>query len=125
MREWTIVLPWDKPPLSLNDRMHYQSKAKWTRMIRTVAWAEALRHRIPALARCRVQLVYAPRDGRVRDEDNLTATAKPLYDGIVDAAVVPDDGPVFMLKPTPRIVAPSQPPRLWLVVTELPAGGAT
>lgn len=121
VRAWTIGLPWLKPPLSLNDRMHYRTKAQWTRQIRTTAWAEALRHRVPVLARCSVQLWYAPRDRRVRDEDNLMATAKPLYDGLVDAGIVPDDGPAFMLKPSPRIVPPDGRPRLWLVVTELPA----
>jgi len=113
VREWTIPLPWTSPPLTLNAR-----KVKAVRMI---GWVEARRWRIPELARCEVQLVYAPRDSRVRDEDNLVATLKPLCDGLVDAGVVPDDGPAFMAKPTPRIAAPQRPPALWLVVTELPA----
>ncbi|MGB8386139.1 MAG: hypothetical protein WCG47_33720 [Dermatophilaceae bacterium] len=119
MREWTMSLPWPRPPLSLNDRLHWQARRRLTVQVRQAAAVLARHHRIPAMSRCEVRLLYAPRDGRVRDEDNLAATLKPLCDGLVDACVVPDDAPQFMLKPSPRVIAPQRPSALWLVVREL------
>ena len=121
LRSWVLVLPWERPPLSLNDRMHWQVRGSWVRNVRDAAHLLAIQARVPALARCRVELVYAPRDRRTRDSDNLVATLKPLCDGLVDAGVVPDDSPGFMVKPMPRIVAPQRPARLELLITELPA----
>lgn len=121
-RSWSLVLPWTRPPLSLNDRMHWQVRRSWVRSVRGVAHLLAVRARIPGLVRCGVELVYAPRDVRVRDSDNLVATLKPLCDGLVDAGVVIDDSPEYMRKAMPRIVAPEYPGRLWLMVAELGGG---
>ena len=125
MRDWVIPLPWEKPPLSLNQRLHWRVKHQWTKVLRQIAAVEVRRHGIPGLVRCRVQLAWAPPDRRVRDEDNLVATLKPLCDGLVDAGVVPDDGPAWMDKPTPMIVAPRRPPVLWLVVSEVSVPSST
>jgi crossover junction endodeoxyribonuclease RusA len=119
VREWTMSLPWSRPPLSLNDRLPWQTRHRLSVQVRQAAAMLARHHRIPPISRCEVRLLYAPRDGRVRDEDGLVATLKPLCDGLVDAGVVPDDGPAFMLKPSPRVIAPQRPPALWLVVREL------
>lgn len=121
MREWTVSLPWQSPPLSLNDRMHYKLKARWTKTVRGTAFFLARQARIPELARVEVQLLYAPRDGRRRDEDNLVATLKPLCDGLVDAQVVADDDPAHMVKLIPRILPPQRPPAMWLRIRELEA----
>ena len=114
-----MSLPWPRPPLSLNDRLQWQARHRLNVQVRQAAAVLARHHRIPPMGRCEVRLLYAPRDGRVRDEDNLVATLKPLCDGLVDAGVVPDDGPRFMLKPSPRVIAPQRPSALWLVVREL------
>ena len=114
--KWQLTLPWKKPPLSLNDRMDWRPKSVWTKTLRQTAWALAKQAKIPPLGACEVVLLYVPRDRRRRDEDNLTATLKPLADGLVDAGVVVDDTPTYMGKRC-RIADPdSKDPRLMLVV---------
>lgn len=94
---WEIALPWDKPPLSLNHRPGWATKARLTKMLRTSACYLA-KNRIPALDACDVVLVWHPPDRRRRDEDNPYPTLKALADGLVDAGVVPDDTPDLMGK---------------------------
>ena len=114
--KWQLTLPWTKPPMSLNDRMDRWTKARWTKTLRQTAWALAKQAKIPPLGACDVVLLYVPRDRRRRDEDNLTATLKPLADGLVDAGVVVDDTPDFMRK-DPRLGDPDpKHPRLVLIV---------
>ena len=100
----TIVLPWTKPLLNLNSRQHWSVKARDTDAVRSVT---ALLCRDFAKAdKVRVLLSYTPRDKRRRDADNLVGMLKPICDGIVDAGVVPDDTPEFMVKEMPVINAP-------------------
>ena len=105
MPEIQIELPYSKPPLNLNYRMHWRERARITRQVRDAAriltlaklrWAEP--------SRIEVELSYQPRDNRRRDVDNLIATLKPVCDGIVDAGLVPDDTPEFMGKRMPKIL---------------------
>lgn len=119
MSEHVLVLPWETPPLSLNQRQHWASKARVTREVReTVVWLARASHLPKAVEHCTVQLHYRPRDNRRRDTDNLTATAKPAFDGLVDYGLVPDDTPRWMDKPEPLIhrAIRGQRGRLWLVI---------
>lgn len=86
-----IDLPFSRPPLSLNDRMHWATKARHTRAIRTATKVRALAVRCPQHERIAVTLHYRPRDNRPRDIDNLFATLKPCIDGLRDAGIVPED----------------------------------
>lgn len=122
-REWTLDLPWPNPPLTLNQRGHWRTKHTAIRQVRYAAATLARQQQIPTLARCQVELWWEPADNRRRDADNLVATLKPLCDGLVDAGIVPDDVPAFMVKAMPEIGSPRRPPRLWLLITELPALG--
>lgn len=122
MRSWTLVLPWTKPPLTLNGRMHWAVKANATKATRSAAFVMARAARIPPLARCEVLLTYCPRDKRRRDADNLVATLKACCDGLVDAHVVPDDTPDLMRKLMPRIGPVTPGGRLTLTITELSIG---
>ena len=100
----TIVLPWKKPLLNLNTRQHWAAKARDTETVRSVT--AMLCRDLDEAQRVRVQLSYTPRDKRRRDADNLVGMLKPICDGIVDAGVVPDDTPEFMVKEMPVIHAP-------------------
>lgn len=120
-----IRLPWPKPPLSLNDRMHPKQKARAVRAVRSVAAAFVRAAHIPRANRISVTLTYHPRDSRRRDEDNLVATLKPLCDGIVDAGVVDDDDPAHMAKAMPTIAeAHPKDPHLVLSIEVLEAVSA-
>ena len=117
---WTILLPYEAPPLSLNQRMHWAKKSKITKQVRMIARAGA-RH-IPDLPACEVELVWFVKDRRRRDTDNPVATLKALCDGLVDAEVVPDDTPDYMHKrPVQIIYRPGQDAALELRVYDTAA----
>lgn len=127
-----LDLPYRTPPLSMNDRgasmAAVRAKSAETAAIRRCAALLAHRAHIPQGAgHATVTLHYRPPDRRRRDTDNLTATAKPIYDGLVDYGLVPDDTPRYMAKPEPVIHAPSKSPEMWLEIEcatepkELPA----
>jgi len=97
----TFVFDWTKAPLSLNHRTHRQVERKVIREIRQEMAARAAH--LPAVGRVDVALVWVVADARRRDEENVVATLKPLCDGLVDAGLVPDDTPEFMVKRMPEI----------------------
>ena len=112
----TRVGMYPKPPLSLNDRMHWRKRAKITADIRGYIREWAF-YNVPACSASEVWLHYVPRDGRRRDADNLVPILKACCDGLVDAGVVPDDTPELMTKHMPVIDAPDRTdPHLYLVV---------
>ena len=123
-REWLLVLPWDKPPLSANQRVHWAKRARLTKqVVGDVQWLVRAQ-RIPSLGRCSVQLHYRPLTNRHRDTDNLVASLKPVCDAIVREGLVPDDTPAYMVKPEPIIHPWAKRVRLkhrvlWVVVTEM------
>ena len=118
MRTWTLrVGDYTKPPLSLNDRMHWRKKAGITKTIRAGV-ADDARRTVPVLGWIAVELHYVPRDRRRRDRDNLVSTLKPCLDGLVDAGVIPDDTPEY-LDWTVHIDPPNRvDPHLYLLVKE-------
>jgi len=120
-REWVVRLPWDKPPASANDRDHWRVKARKVRAIRDTAAALVLLTH-PDVASCRIAvgLTYVPRDKRRRDPDNLVVPLfKALVDGIVDAGIVPDDTPEYVIRSMPQILPPDGDPRLYLTIREV------
>ncbi len=119
---WLLELPFTTP-LSLNDRMIWQVKAKAIKPWRKAAHALAKAAGIPPCQRVRIELYYTPRDNRARDPLNLVATLKAVEDGIVDAGVIPDDSSRYHESVMPKITekGPGRPRgnRLWVVVTRL------
>lgn len=126
-RTWEIRLPWTKPPASANDRDHWRVKAQKVAEIRDVArllcWSHIVLREPPAAkvpARIAVGLTYVPRDKRRRDPDNLVVPLfKALVDGIVDAGIVPDDTPEYVIRHMPVILPPDGDPRLVLTIQEI------
>lgn len=115
---FTIPLIFTKPPLNMNQRLHWARKAKLTKAIRTEAFIRCRAARIPRAKHLTVQLHYQPRDNRRRDPSNLMPTQKALVDGIVDAGVVPDDTPQYVTETIPTIhpAIKGEPGRMWLTV---------
>lgn len=119
-RAWCIRLPWTKPPLSDNSRLHWTAQHRIKRDVRTEVARLVRNAGIPPLGRCEVNVTYVPRDNRRRDTDNLSAFRKVAADAVVDAEVVPDDTPQFMGKPEPVILPGNRlDPRLLLTITEV------
>lgn len=101
---WVLRLPWSKPPLSMNQRLHHHAKARITREIRDATFLLAKHAKVPKnCARIRVTLIYRPADGRRRDAINLSPVLKAVEDGLVDARIVPDDTPEYIDPVMPRI----------------------
>lgn len=115
--EYRIDLPWPRPPLNQNQRLNHWAKASLVAAIRADAHVLAKAAKIPHSNRITVQLHYAPgRRGR-RDPMNLTATTKPLIDGLVDAGIVDDDDTEHVHELTPEIHFPPEPgPRCWITI---------
>lgn len=122
----SMLLPYSKPPLSLNDRGHYMARARKVAQVRRDVHLIARSHNLPrGLEHVTVQLHYRPaRNGR-RDPINLTATHKALVDGLTAGTrnpgygLVPDDTPQYVTDTIP-IVHPAikgQPGQLWLDIT--------
>lgn len=118
MPSFVIELPYTRPPLTLNQKMHWAVKAKLTRQVRSTVCSLARQARIGQHEQVDVVLEYTPRDSRRRDRDNLVATLKPCLDGLVDAGLVPDDSPQFLSWSAP-VICPPDPsaPGLRLRVT--------
>jgi crossover junction endodeoxyribonuclease RusA len=120
---WTLRLPYDRPPLNLNDRKHWAQVAKVKRQLRADARNLALAARLPRrLARVHITLHWQPPDRRRRDTDNPIATLKPLIDGLRDyGLVVDDDAQHVTLEVT--LEPPGKPARTWLTIrrVEVPA----
>ena len=120
---WVLALPYDRPPLSLNDR----GQTPGARAARSAVAARikadtahiARAARIGEQTAIHVRLHYQPKNRIRRDADNLVATLKPAIDGLVVAGIVPDDSPEYVDWSAPRIHEPNEQrePRLWLVVT--------
>lgn len=116
--EWVVDLPYKMPPLTLNQRLHWATKARRTKDLRLLAKLSA--RKWPDMEKCQVELVWFVPTRHRRDVDNLVPTLKALCDGLVDAEVVPDDTPEFMVKLMPRIeYAPGVPGSMRLYVKEV------
>lgn len=119
MTEHRLTLHYERPPLSENDRLHRFERAQRVRALRasTGLWGR----RIRGAERVEVTLIWVVSDRRKRDEDNVVPTLKALCDGLVDAKVVKDDTPQYMVKNMPVIeYRKGAKPHLELVVSVLP-----
>lgn len=126
---YVIPLGYERPPLSLNDRGSWRTKARKTRELRVrVAW-RARQVKAEQWPHIHVLLSWVPADMRHRDPDNLIGTLKPCIDALTAAGqargwpctpMVPDDTPEHVSWSPPRILEPDEHgPRLWLTVTAL------
>lgn len=120
MDSWTFRLPLEKP-LSLNDRMHWAVKAKLVKQVRDDVHLLCRSKRVPKCERISVLLTWHPAPlVRRRDPLNLVATLKAVEDGVVQAGVVPDDTPEYVLSIMP-VIAEAKPPsgQLWVTIQRL------
>mgnify|MGYP003608856697 CR=1 FL=1 len=87
-----LVLPFDKPPLKLNDRLHRMEHARRVSTIREATVWTARAARLPKdLPHVWVEFVYRAPDRRSRDSDNLVATLKPVADALAAGARISFD----------------------------------
>jgi crossover junction endodeoxyribonuclease RusA len=117
---WLIPIELTRPPLTANQRLHWRKKAAITADFRRDIAARVAH--IPAVTKCRTQMVWFVTDKRRRDVDNLVPTFKVMCDALVDAGIVPDDTPEFMEKVMPVIHLVDKelgPAMLQLIIEEI------
>ncbi len=69
--------------------------------------------------KCSVHATFYFATKRGRDVDNLIASLKSTYDGLVDAGVVSDDTPEYMVRLMPEIEYDRKYPRIELTIKRL------
>lgn len=122
-----LPLPYRRPPLTLNDRMHHQTKARITRQVRNDACILARFKKVPLLQAVITELVWFKGDNRRADAVNIAATLKPLEDGLVDAGVLPDDSADRVLSSRTSVILkrddpyPERGPRMELRIRDASA----
>ncbi|MEU3013362.1 hypothetical protein [Nocardia asteroides] len=139
MPRTVLPLPYERPPLSLNDSGRTRgaaiARAKVKREIRSNVVAAATLAGLPKdVAHVTVTLHWRPAVRRTRDTDNPVATLKPACDALTPAraarlspkgrtvpaligyGMVADDDPAHMTKREPVIHEPltGQPGAVWL-----------
>jgi len=116
----TLKFDWRRPPLTMNDRLHWARKAEKTRMMRGAAQWAAKGARLPTdLHHVTVGLSWVVNDRRRRDGgENLAPTYKALLDGLVDYGLVADDDPAHVTRgPSVVVYRPDEVPHVELHVT--------
>lgn len=90
-----IVLPLPSRDVSPNSRGHWAKKARAVKKQRQDAFLGARAalgfRREPRWRLARSKAYFYFRDNRRRDRDNMAASLKGAYDGIVDAGILADD----------------------------------
>ncbi len=102
---WHLHYSYTSNPVPMNgSRGHWRASTARERAVRDQTYQLARAARIPALGRCRVQLVWWVETAHVRDPDNLARFEKRAFDALVLAGVVADDRPELMVKPRAEII---------------------
>lgn len=95
MTVYRLILPFERPPMTMNQARsggHWAAQARAKADVETAVWATAKQQKIPRLDRCTVALTwYPPALRRARDGDGLGIMAKACLDGLVLAGVLEDD----------------------------------
>jgi hypothetical protein len=118
-----IVLPWDRPPISLNSRLGWAALYRAREGAREAAeWV--VRDLAPFPGPVEIEIVRYLGNRAAADPDNLAATLKPVIDAMVRARVLPSDDAATVVRTSQRVVPADRDPlgagrpRLLLVVTE-------
>ena len=88
-----ITYPWPSKALSPNARVHWSVKSKATKSLRRVAHVltlEAGWRGVDWEGDVHLWIDYYPPDRRARDQDNMIAASKAIFDGLADALSVND-----------------------------------
>lgn len=99
MAEWTIEIP--GRPATLNRERkgssHWTQTREETRAVREAAFWLVKEAKIPRLDRVAITVTPFLRDGRTQDVGACFPTAKAVIDSLVDAKVLADDGPKYVV----------------------------
>jgi len=100
---WTLTVEGSLFTLNGERAMHFHKRAKLVRGWREAAYVAALEAKIPAMHSIEVVFVPCRKNRRnMADTGGHFPVAKACIDGLVDAGVIPDDGPKFVTSLTFR-----------------------
>lgn len=102
-RSWTLVIEGKLFTLNGERSMHYHKRAKLVKTWREAAYLAALEAKVPKMESMEVVFIPCRKDRRhMADTGGHFPVAKACIDGLVDAGVIPDDGPQFVTSLTFR-----------------------
>lgn len=97
----TITIPLPHRNLSPNARCHWGAKSRCVRQHRhwaKLACMDAMnRQQVQTMVAAKVQAVFYFRTRQRRDGDNLLASMKASFDGLIDAGLLADDSAITHL----------------------------
>ena len=121
---WELNLPYTRPPLSLNGRMHWAvANGRKKELQDAVGWLLKF-HKVPAMDHAWIWLDWQPAVKRPRDSDNPEPTRKAAIDQVVRSGLLEDDTPEFVTRPE-NVIRPAVKgkARLLLVIDNNYEGG--
>lgn len=114
----TLRLPWERPPLTSNARLHHHAKAKLTREIRQTTYLLAMSLKLrPVDGQAVVTTTWFVPDNRKRDTGAVTPTTKAMIDGLVDAGILAADDWKTVTEERYRIELDRSDPRIEITIT--------
>lgn len=118
-RAWIIPLPYERPPLNLNQRLHWAARNRLVQQIKSDVHTLARFHKLPTgLDRVHVTLHWQPTTNRRRDSDNPSLTLKACVDGLTTYGLTDDDNSEHVTSGTviePRAAVAA----VWLTIQEI------
>jgi crossover junction endodeoxyribonuclease RusA len=105
MGELSFFLQGHPPLPNRSQYLHWARKSRETKVWRTAAFyaaRSAFRDSTldgQALHPVRIDVRFFYKVRRTRDRANMVASLKPVIDGLVDARIMPDDGPEWLPDP--------------------------
>lgn len=90
---YAVTFPWMPKALNPNQRLHWSAKSKAAKAYRMTCFTLALEAGLRGVdweGDIHLWIDYFPPDRRHRDQDNMIASCKALFDGLADALSVND-----------------------------------
>lgn len=84
--------------LTSNQRKHWATKARHTKVIRDMAWIMCRSQRVQLMPLATLEVVTKWPDHRRRDAESIAPTSKAAIDGCVDAGLLTDDSSRYLKK---------------------------
>jgi len=102
-KSWSLSIEGKLFTLNTERGWHHHKRAKFVKAWRQSAYEEALKAKVPKMRALEVIFVPCRKDRRhMADTGGHFPVAKACIDGLVDAGVIPDDGPEYVTSLTFR-----------------------
>lgn len=103
MKSWSLSIEGKLFTLNGERGMHYHKRAKFVKSWREAACEAAIEAEVPPMNAIEVVFIPCRKDRRhMADTGGHFPVAKACIDGLVDAGVIPDDGPKYVTSLTFR-----------------------